>query len=83
MSGIPKPPTLSFVGIGCETTGVIQRMIEPLPGLHVANEAWSDMQGWVNASLRSADLVLERFGISPMAGDGSLEFCSLPIQPVG
>jgi hypothetical protein len=29
--------------------------------IYSCNEAWSDMQGWVNGSLRSTDLVLAEF----------------------
>lgn len=40
----------------------------PDKNLHVCNEAFSDMQGWVNGSIRSADLALASFGIQPMKG---------------
>lgn len=35
-------------------------------GLYLCNEAISDMQAWVNGSLRSADLVLTHFKIKPL-----------------
>jgi hypothetical protein len=41
---------------------IMDRMIEPVPNVFTCNEAWSDMQGWVNGSLRSTDLVMERMG---------------------
>lgn len=34
--------------------------------IYLCNEAISDMQAWVNGSLRSANLVLEHFGINPL-----------------
>ena len=34
--------------------------------LYTCNESYSDMQGWVNGSLRSANLVLAKMGIGPM-----------------
>ena len=64
---------------GADDVSVTERMVEPCPGLFVANEAWSDMQGWVNGSLRSADLVLARFGITPMVADDTHPPCELPL----
>ncbi len=42
---------------------VISRMTTLVPDEYIysCNEAWSDMQGWVNGSLRSTDLVLAEF----------------------
>jgi len=45
---------------------VMERLTEPVPGIHTCNEAFSDDQGWVNGSLRSANLVLRRFGIEDL-----------------
>jgi len=44
---------------------VISRMTKMIPDeeIYSCNEAWSDMQGWVNGSLRSTDLVLAQFGL--------------------
>ena len=44
---------------------VISRMTQLIPEeeIYSCNEAWSDMQGWVNGSLRSTDLVLAKFGL--------------------
>ena len=39
----------------------------PIPGVYFCNEAISDMQGWVNGSLRSSDAALAHFGIEPLA----------------
>ncbi len=41
----------------------------PRDNLHFCNEAISDMQGWVNGSLRSCDLALKYFGIDPLPDD--------------
>lgn len=45
---------------------VMKRLVEPIPGVFTCNEAFSDMQGWVNGSLRSSDKVLKKLGISPL-----------------
>jgi len=44
---------------------VIRRMTRLVKGEDIfnCNEAWSDMQGWVNGSIRSTDLVLAEFGL--------------------
>ena len=42
----------------------------PVPHLFICNEAYSDDQGWVNGSLRSAEIVLTKhFGIAPLVPD--------------
>jgi hypothetical protein len=40
---------------------VIDRMVKPLDGedIFTCNETWSDMQGWVNGSLRSSEKMLK------------------------
>lgn len=53
-------------GLDADDREVIADLVEPSAGIYTCNEAYSDMQGWVNGSLRSADLVLERFGITPL-----------------
>jgi hypothetical protein len=37
-----------------------EKLIEPLPNLFTCNEAYSDYQGWVEGSLRSANLLLKK-----------------------
>jgi monoamine oxidase len=54
--------------VGVDDAEVRGYLSAPVPGMHVANEAVSDMQGWVNGSLRSSDLALSHFGIAPMDG---------------
>ena len=51
------------------------RLIEPINDIYVCNEAYSDMQGWVNGSLRSADYVLSKFNIQPLVDDPDNEPC--------
>jgi hypothetical protein len=79
---IPKPELTSFRlwngqsdfgyavhqwGLGANDKDVIEQMVSPFENIYTCNEAWSDMQGWVNGSLRSADLVLNRhFGIESL-----------------
>lgn len=46
---------------------VIKMLASPVENLFVCNEAFSDDQGWVNGSLRSANLVLQPyFNIAPL-----------------
>lgn len=56
-------------GINADDAAVMQRMIEPVDNIYTCNEAYSDMQGWVNGSLRSADHVLSKFNIQPLVDD--------------
>ena len=79
---IPKPKLTSFRlwdgqsdfgyavhewRLGANDKDVIEQMISPFENIYTCNEAWSDMQCWVNGSLRSADLVLSRhFGIESL-----------------
>jgi hypothetical protein len=50
---------------------VMAHLAEPIVNLYTCNEAYSDMQGWVNGSLRSADLALNRIdsGTVPLVKD--------------
>jgi hypothetical protein len=54
-------------GINTNDRDVIKNMTTLVTGekIYSCNEAWSDMQGWVNGSLRSTDLVLtlKEFGL--------------------
>lgn len=56
---------------------VIQRMTKLVADeeIYSCNESWSDMQGWVNGSLRSTDLVLAEFGLQKI----NEEYPSCPI----
>ncbi len=68
-------------GIGANDREIIPRMIEPLTNLFTAGEAYCDTQAWVNGAMRSADLVLERFGILPIIQDPKIDPCEAPLQP--
>ncbi|MEM7416332.1 MAG: FAD-dependent oxidoreductase [Gemmatimonadota bacterium] len=67
--------------LGADDRDVIANLIEPLPGLYTAGEAYSDMQGWVEGALRSAELVLSRMEI-PSLLDEDIDPCPLPMQPL-
>jgi hypothetical protein len=53
-------------GINARDDEVMKRLAEPVPNLYTCNEAYSDMQGWVNGSLRSCDLALVCLGLKPI-----------------
>jgi phytoene dehydrogenase-like protein len=53
-------------GLDARDDQVIPRLVEPFENIYTCNEAYSDMQGWVNGSLRSAELVLRKLGIKPL-----------------
>ena len=55
--------------LGVVDSDVRSYLVNPLDNIYFCNEAISDMQGWVNGSLRSADRVLETFGIDPLSDD--------------
>ena len=40
-------------------------LTEPIKNLYTCNEAYSDYQGWVEGSLRSANLMLAKWGLKP------------------
>jgi hypothetical protein len=46
----------------------VMRAVEaPADGISICNEAYSDEQGWVNGSLRSANRILQsQFGLAPL-----------------
>lgn len=52
--------------IGARDNLTIKALIEPIPGIYTCGESFSDYQGWVEGALRSANLVLDRFGIEPL-----------------
>lgn len=52
---------------GADDRAVIRDIANPMPRLFCCNEAFSDDQGWVNGSLRSADLALAAgYGLAPL-----------------
>ncbi len=53
-------------GIGADPKDVIDYMQEPVPGIHICNEAWSVSQGWTNGAMQSADsLLVAKFKKAP------------------
>ncbi|HEY0783933.1 MAG TPA: FAD-dependent oxidoreductase [Thermoanaerobaculia bacterium] len=55
-------------GLHADDREVIPYLVEPVPGIYTCNEAYSDYQGWVEGSLRSTNLVLEKaFGLKPIS----------------
>ncbi|NYZ67098.1 FAD-dependent oxidoreductase [Endozoicomonas sp. SM1973] len=47
---------------------VMEQLAEPLPGLYICGEAYSDYQGWVEGALRSTDIVLAKgFNLPPIS----------------
>jgi phytoene dehydrogenase-like protein len=66
-------------GLEARDDEVIPRLVEPFDGIYTCNEAYSDMQGWVNGTLRSADLVLQKFEIDPLVK--SARRCVAPPMP--
>lgn len=54
--------------IGVKSWEVKQEIVQPFPGrpLYVCGEAYSDAQGWVEGALQTADIMLAKFGISPL-----------------
>jgi phytoene dehydrogenase-like protein len=59
-------------GLDARDDAVIPRLVEPFENIYTCNEAYSDMQGWVNGSLRSAELVLGKLGIQPLKETGKV-----------
>lgn len=57
---------------------IIKRMTKLIDceEIYSCNESWSDMQGWVNGSLRSTDLVLAEFGLKKINDEYS--GCPIP-----
>lgn len=53
-------------GIGAQPKDIIAYMQEPVPGIHICNEAWSISQGWTNGALQAADeMLVAKFGMTP------------------
>jgi monoamine oxidase len=55
--------------IGVKSWEVKEKIVQPLGDgvpLYICGEAYSDAQGWVEGALQTADLMLARFGLSPL-----------------
>jgi phytoene dehydrogenase-like protein len=68
--------------LNTEDSTVREYLSNPVKGVYVCNEAFSDMHGWVNGSIRSSDLALAKLGdalfgrpIPPLENDA----CQPPI----
>jgi monoamine oxidase len=48
--------------LNTEDSAVRDYLSNPLEGIYICNEAFSDMHGWVNGSIRSSDLALSKLG---------------------
>lgn len=48
--------------LNTDDSNVRSYLSNPMPGIYVCNEAFSDMHGWVNGSIRSSDLALAKLG---------------------
>ncbi len=66
--------------VGVVDSTVRADLVNPIEGVYFCNEAISDMQAWVNGSLRSANLVLDAFDVPRMKDDPCLppDDASLP-----
>jgi monoamine oxidase len=55
--------------IGVKSWEVKEKIVQPLGDkipFHICGEAYSDAQGWVEGALQTADLMLAKFGLSPL-----------------
>ena len=83
-TGIPAPVTSTFRLWGDDEYGfgyhqwklktndaeIRESIWRVAKNIFLSNEAYSDMQGWVNGSLRSTDIMLEKgLGIKPLLSD--------------
>lgn len=55
--------------LGVNDIIVREFLANPMDGVYCCNEAISDMQGWVNGSLRSSNDALARLGVGPLDND--------------
>jgi monoamine oxidase len=58
--------------IGVDSRQVKMDILQPVPGqpVYICGEAYSDAQGWVEGALQTADLMLEKLGITPEVTQG-------------
>ena len=64
-TGMPPAPA----NVGVQSWQVSRDIIQPAPDVpvYICGEAYSTHQGWVEGALQTADMVLSRFGITPLA----------------
>jgi monoamine oxidase len=55
--------------IGVKSWEVKEQIVQPYADkdFHICGEAYSDAQGWVEGALQTADLMLAKFGLKPLA----------------
>lgn len=64
----PWGAAVHFWAVGSDPETVMDYMTEPMPGIHVCNEAWSHEQGWVAGATHAAERMLQsQFGLQPYA----------------
>jgi monoamine oxidase len=58
--------------IGVDSRQVKMDILQPTPGapVYICGEAYSDAQGWVEGALQTADLMLEKLGVTPTVSSG-------------
>lgn len=62
----PWGAAVHFWAIGADPGAVKAYLREPVPGVHVCNEAWSDAQGWVHGATEAAEALLtQNFDLPP------------------
>ena len=54
--------------IGVKSWEVKEKIIQPLDDrpMYICGEAYSDAQGWVEGALQTADMLLEKLGLSAL-----------------
>lgn len=56
--------------LGADDAAASKELVNPVGDVYTCGEAFSDMQGWVEGSLRSADRVLDELpNVAPLSGD--------------
>lgn len=65
--------------LGVDDIAVRDYLASPLANVFFCNEAISDMQGWVNGSLRSCDLALSAMGVTLPKQDGCVQPKASPV----
>ena len=55
--------------IGVKSEDVKRQIVQPSAqrALYICGEAYSDAQGWVEGALQTAEMVLEKLGVPPLA----------------
>lgn len=64
----PFGGAVNFWNIGVKSWEILEQIPQPVADrpLFICGEAYSNWQGWVEGSLQTADIVLDKFGIAPL-----------------